>query len=194
MSLISRTRLAAAAVLLGTLGAGVGSAGEAEGQRRHAAHVHGVGKLEVVLEGATLHIAAHSPAANIVGFEHAPADDTARAAVAKAHRTLLEATRLFRLPERAGCRVDQASVRLPWPDHTRETADHAAHDRASAHGGHTDIEAEYHFVCARPEAIDSLRVDLFDAFPTTERLDARFVLERSQGAATLTPGNRTLRF
>ena len=123
MSLIRRTRLAAAAVLLGTLGAGIGSAAEAEGQRRHAAHVHGVGKLEVVLEGATLHIAAHSPAANIVGFEHAPADDTARAAVAKAHRTLLEATRLFRLPERAGCRVDQASVRLPWPDHTRETAD-----------------------------------------------------------------------
>lgn len=198
MLLPKQTRRAALAALLGAVGVGMVPAG-ADEQRRHGTHVHGSGELELVLEGAILHIALHSPAANIVGFEHAPADEAARNAVARARRALAEVARLFRPPEAAGCRLEQANLELPWAEHADDAGGHAAHEHAahkpaSGQENHADVAAEYRFICARPEALDGLRIDLFDVFPATERLEARFVLERSQGAATLTPAERTLRF
>lgn len=37
----------------------------------HPAHVHGVGKLDVALEGNTLTLHLDTPLVNVVGFEHA---------------------------------------------------------------------------------------------------------------------------
>jgi len=37
----------------------------------HEAHVHGVGQLDVALDGNTLSLHLDSPLANLVGFEHA---------------------------------------------------------------------------------------------------------------------------
>jgi hypothetical protein len=198
MSWSGRTRLAALAALLGIGSAALAPAATAE-QRQHGAHVHGSGELELVLEGAVLQIALYSPAANIVGFEHAPADAAARSALDRARRALADAARLFHPPKAAGCRLEQASVELPWAEHADQPDAHGAHDHtahapAAVHDDHADITAEYRFVCNRPEAVDSLRVDLFDVFPATERLEARFVLERSQGAATLTSADRMLGF
>lgn len=47
----------------------------AEETCHHDAHVHGVGKLNVALDGDDLIIELTSPAANIVGFEHTPENE-----------------------------------------------------------------------------------------------------------------------
>ncbi|MFX6759683.1 DUF2796 domain-containing protein, partial [Acinetobacter baumannii] len=61
----------------------------------HPAHVHGVGKLDVALEGNTLTLHLDSPLINLVGFEHAASSgkdkDTVRAAV----KNLREVNRMF---------------------------------------------------------------------------------------------------
>ena len=52
--------------------------------RQHDSHAHGIGELNIVLEGNELAIELISPAANIVGFEHAPSNDEQKAALAQA--------------------------------------------------------------------------------------------------------------
>ena len=52
--------------------------------RQHDSHVHGIASMNLALEGDEVHIELDSPAANIVGFEHAPSSKADHAAVDKA--------------------------------------------------------------------------------------------------------------
>ena len=47
--------------------------------RQYDSHVHGMGTLNLVADGSEVHIELDSPAANLVGFEHAPSSATDRA-------------------------------------------------------------------------------------------------------------------
>ena len=51
------------------------SAGSSEGTRQESSHIHGIVEMNLAVEGSQLYIELISPAANIVGFEHAPSTD-----------------------------------------------------------------------------------------------------------------------
>jgi hypothetical protein len=153
--------------------------------RSHGAHAHGLARLDLAVEGGVVLIGLESPAANIVGFEHAPANAGERAALEAAMATLKDGGRLFRLPADAGCRLMEAVVETPLTAKAGEAA-HAS--------DHADIEAEYRFECAEPGRLVQMQLGLFEAFPQTERLQVQFVGPRGQGAAELTAANPVLRF
>ena len=88
------------------------AAAQAE-HRSHGAHAHGLARLDLAVEGGVVLIGLESPAANIVGFEHAPANAGERAALDAALATLKDGGRLFRLPADAGCRLVEAVVETP---------------------------------------------------------------------------------
>jgi hypothetical protein len=81
--------------------------------RQHGTHEHGVATLRLAQEGGDLRLELSSPAANLVGFEHAPANAAERDALERAIATLKDGTRLFRFPEGAGCRLTEAQVETP---------------------------------------------------------------------------------
>jgi hypothetical protein len=168
--------------------------------RQHGAHVHGIGKLNIVLEGKEVHVELDSPAANIVGFEHQPRSAEDRAALERAVNTLREGERLFLFSREAGCRQEKAVVESSLlaganKDHHDHGHDHGAKDKDHDHAHvHADIRVEYHFECSRPERVDQLVVELFEAFPGTERLDVQYVIGSRQGAAELTAASNLLRF
>ena len=176
----------AAAVLSAALVWGTGHAG--------SPHVHGVGQLDVAFETGELQIELRSPAADVVGFEHAPRTPEQRAALEQAMDRLEQGADLFALPPAADCRLAQAQARSPHgsdaegqghDDHHDHGHDHGHHD-----GGHSEIEALYRFRCAAaPRWVD---VRLFEAFPGMQRLNVQVITERRQGAATLDPGSRRL--
>ena len=76
----------------------------------HPAHVHGVGKLDVALEGNTLTLHLDSPLINLVGFEHAASSgkdkDTVRAAV----KNLREVNRMFATDAAAQCKPAEVQL------------------------------------------------------------------------------------
>jgi hypothetical protein len=47
----------------------------------HEAHVHGIGKLDVAVEGANLSLHLDTPLANLVGFEHTAKSDKDKNAI-----------------------------------------------------------------------------------------------------------------
>jgi hypothetical protein len=173
--------------------------------RQHGSHVHGIAVLNVALEGQDVQIELDSPAANIVGFEHAPSSKADHAALDKAVATLKGGDRLFRFNEDAGCRMEQADATSQLLD--GEQAEHEKHE-GPAKGGHedaqhepehegethSDIEAAYHFVCDQPGKLTLLTIELFEVFPGTEKLAVQYVIEGKQGARELTATNQVVRF
>jgi Protein of unknown function (DUF2796) len=190
------------AVLLALIGSAAAHDHEKERtQRQLGSHVHGVGELNIALEGKTLSIELSSPAANIVGFEQAPETDQERTALANAETKLKNIATLFVFDQAAKCVVGKADVTRSSHAH-EEHDDHAheehahhddhAHDGGEASGEHADINLAATVECAKPAALRTITVNLFDVFPLTETLRAAFIGDNGQSAAELTKTARVL--
>ncbi len=181
--------------------------------RQHGKHEHGVGRINIAQEGTEIYIELDSPAANIVGFEHIPETELDRDSLAKALALLENGTRLFLFPDAAECNLIDTDVATPLKEHDigeeahhtedaaqqnvrHHTKGHHVHKEAHKHQGetHADITATWRFSCTHPEALDQVRVQLFEAFPMTERLQVQFITGKRQGAAELNASQPTLRF
>lgn len=182
------------AVLAAVVLAGVVAGTPARAQHAHAAHEHGVAELRVVAEGEALVVEFASPLDNLVGFEHAPRTPAERKAMADAEAALRNGAGLLQPSAAANCRLKDVALDSPWLQGKRH--DHG-HDHAHAHAepasdGHAELVAGYRFECARPAALESLRIGLFDAFPRLRELRAERATARGQGAAVLKAGQAEL--
>ena len=180
--------------------------------RQHGAHAHGEGILEVAVDGQDLLVSFRIPAVNVVGFEHAPADDAQRRRVAEARERFLDGARLLVPSAAAECRLVDAEAALGAraddgaPRARAETDGHGhGHDDArrhaeAAHGSpaqggdmHSELHAEYLFRCGRPDALAALDVRLLDVLLDVRAVEAHVVTPMYQGAAELSPAQTSLR-
>ena len=117
----------------------------AEDTRQLGAHEHGVGALDIAIEGTTVAMALRAPGADIVGFEYAAKSEADRAAVDAAVATLARPLDLFVLPAAAECSVTQARAALETEDaHDDHHEDHASHDGHEAHEDHASHDGHDH--------------------------------------------------
>ena len=138
----------------------------AEESRQLGTHEHGVGLMNMAIDGDVLAIELNVPGADIVGFEHAATAEADRAAVERALAVLADPANLIALPAAAACRMDEAVAHLlgdteaasdehaAHDDHAHDDHDHAAHDHDShehddhgeaAHADHDEAHhAEHH--------------------------------------------------
>ncbi|GAB6041001.1 DUF2796 domain-containing protein [Endothiovibrio diazotrophicus] len=161
----------------------------AEEHRQLGPHVHGVGHLDVALDGATLAIELDSPAANLVGFEHPPRDAAEQARFDATLAALRDGGALFLLPAAAGCRLEAAQVGEEAVDHDGDAGE--PHEGEEEHH-HADINGSYRFLCDRPEALDALDVGLFERFPATKRLEVQLIGPHGQRGGELTAEHHRL--
>jgi hypothetical protein len=114
--------------------------------RQHGAHVHGVAGLNLALEGNEVHVELDSPAANIVGFEHAPSSEADHAALDQAVATLRGGDRLFQFNSEAGCRMEKADVISALLDdgHHEHADDHGHEKKDHDDHGHENKEKHAH--------------------------------------------------
>jgi len=143
-----------------------------------AQHVHGEGRLDVVIERESLTLHLELPLDVAVGFERAPRNAAEKAALASAGR-VLEAPP-FAPSAAARCLLHSKQVSLPFAD-----------GKAPA-GEHADIVASYVFRCADAGALKSIETTLFTDFKRLYRLASRRVGPSGQGAMRLTPNRPAL--
>ncbi len=166
----------------------------ANAQHTHGAHEHGAAELTVALDGQALVIELISPLDNLVGFEHAPANDAQRAALAEAGRLLSDADAMFALPVAAACRFEHADIESPWPMAAMApAAGQAGHAHAHpTRGDHEEAVVTYRYTCAQPAALQRIDVRAFARFPRLREIRAEHATARGQGAAVLTPAAAAL--
>ncbi|MEP5761314.1 MAG: DUF2796 domain-containing protein [Litoreibacter sp.] len=116
----------------------------AEDSRQLDAHEHGVGTLNIAIEGSTVAMSFEAPGADIVGFEYAAKSDTDLVAIYKALNTLDAPLDLFVLPDAAACTVTEAHVELASEDEHDDHADEAHDDHDDGHDDHADETHDDH--------------------------------------------------
>ena len=188
-------------VLTGAALAATATAALAADPHRHReAHVHGTARITLAADGAEVQAELISPAANLLGFEHAPATDTERRALRDLRAALERAETVLALAPEAECRQMESRVSTGLdPVHgSREDGGHDHHDDghagSSEAAGHADIRAAYRFRCERPGELRTVEVRLFQQFPATERVDLQYATGRTQGAVQLSADRPSARF
>ena len=161
--------------------AGITSAVGAEKEHRHhGVHQHGLGKLNLVWEGKTVHIELENPADNIVGFEHAPRTEKQKKAVQNAVAILKDAGTVFGFTPEARCHGRATEV-----ERGISTAEDGAKNKPEAH---SEFHAQYRFTCENPEALKIVDVHIFKLFPKTRRLQTQVVSPTGQTSVDLRRG------
>ncbi|MBD7978955.1 MULTISPECIES: DUF2796 domain-containing protein [Pseudomonas] len=174
---------------------------DAYGNASLHAHEHGVAQLDVALEGKQLELEIHSPAINLLGFEHFP-KNTAEEARVEAVRELLEQPRiLFSLPAMAKCEAERQAINSPLFGVAAGDVDHLAlHDDEdaladTAEQEHAEIHAHYQFDCAKPDALQGLDLSpLFRQFPGTRRIQVQLIGPKGQQGHEVTRSQPRLSF
>lgn len=189
----------AAVAVLGFLVTSLVAPAEAGPPRQHAAHVHGHGRLDVVLDSGVLQAELTAPGADLVGFEHPPHDAAQRQAVESAVAVLRDGARMLGLPTTAACRQDAVDVdRATLSD--GEDHDDAHHDdhgtSGESHAGdeHAEFRIGYRFTCEHPDRLDQMAIGYFAAFERANELAVQAVGPWGQTSRTLTRAAPRLTF
>ena len=180
-------------------------------EEQHGPHVHGIGQLNLALDGEELEIELIAPGVDIVGFEHEAKSAEDKKAIEAAADRLRDAERLFAIPAAADCHLEEAEVEsgLIEEEHEHESEhdheeehDHAEehdheeeHDHAEEHEeSHAEFHAHYHFHCDDPDSLKHLDVKFFEVFPSAELLHVQMVSPNGQSATELTAEDARLTF
>ncbi|MEL6679207.1 MAG: DUF2796 domain-containing protein [Pseudomonadota bacterium] len=156
----------------------------ADETRQLDAHEHGVGELNMAIDGTTVAIELHAPGADIVGFEYAAKSAEDRAAIETAIATLSSPLTLFQMPAAAECTVTQAAVALESEeahdehgkgDHGHGHSHDHDHGHEAAEAEHTEFNAQYVLDCARPSALTSITFAYFDTFENAREIELQIV-------------------
>ena len=157
----------------------------AEETRQLDAHEHGVGQLDIAIDGQQIAMELHAPGADIVGFEYAAESGKDLAAVDAAVAKLSAPLALFVLPEAAGCSIVEASAGLESEEEHEEHGDEHAddehaedgHDDHADESGHTEFHAEYLLNCAEPSAITGIDFAYFGSFPNALEVEVQIITD-----------------
>ena len=168
----------------------------AEETRQLDAHEHGVGTLNIAIDGADVMMEFHAPGADIVGFEYAASSDSDLAAIESAIAMLEKPLDLFVISPAAECTVTSASAKLEGDDdhgeeeHTGHDHDHSAdkdeeHDHKDDHAhdedghadkaSHTEFHAEYTLTCSAPDALDEITFAYFETFTNAKEVEVQLI-------------------
>ena len=155
----------------------------AEGTRTLDAHEHGVGELNIAIDGKTVAMELHAPGADIVGFEYAATSAEDRAAIDAAVAILAKPLALFVLPAAAACSVVMASAGLESDDDHDDHDDHKDHDDHDNHddhddhdgASHTEFHAEYRLTCGNTDALTGIDFAYFSTFQNARELEVQII-------------------
>lgn len=151
-----------------------------------AAHQHGIGHLDLVLEGNQLVIELRAPAEDLLGFEHAPRTPEQQVQLTVLQDTLKQPEQLFALPAAAKCTLTSVELNSSL----FAEAPQAVPEVASQHA---DIQAQYQFSCAAVQHLQQLEVTLFQHFPGSQRLLLQAITPDSQYGDELSATHNRIR-
>jgi hypothetical protein len=175
-------RFTDAAVLLALgLTCVAGSPAIADEFRSRGVHEHGSATVDVAIQDSTLDIALHSPAINVVGFEHAPRTVEERAALARANRVFGSPQGLFLMPASAACTSTSVTL-MPI------TYEHDGDD-AKPDAPHADYDVSYRFHCAHADQLGWIDIRLFEQMKGMRKIVANVVAPALQAQSLLTSDN-----
>ena len=170
--------------------------------RNPEAHEHGVGAMNIAIQGNEVEIELELPADNVVGFEHEARTAAEKKRVQNAAAKLKKAANVVVLPEGAACKLKETEIKSALLEnhdeygHKDNHDDHGKSEKHDDHGKsekhddgdeHSEFAIHYHFECAKTALISILDISLFKHFPSTYKLRVQYITPNGQGVVQATP-------
>ena len=146
----------------------------AEETRQVDKHEHGVGELNIAIEGNAIDFEFFIPGADIVGFEYEAKTESDIALVNAALEKFGNFDNIFSLPESSNCNLVNSEIGVNQDDEHDDHDDHDEHDEEA----HNEFVAHYSFNCENIKEIDRISFPYFTNFPNSGELEVQFVSEK----------------
>lgn len=146
----------------------------------HAAHSHGLGVLELVIQAKTVKASFEIPMESLLGHEYLPRSAAEKKALADLKAGVAKAAYFMAFPGAAQCQ--EKSVK---------TASSVFEGKKSEHA---DLDAELEFECAKPEALTQIEFPLFAKHPRLGSLKVDMVGPKGQKSLTVKAKEPVLRW
>ena len=169
------------------------SVAAAEETRQVDKHEHGVGELNIAIEGSSINLEFMIPGADIVGFEYKAKSDEDISLVNTALAKFDDFSNIFTIPNAANCNLVEAEIAINQGDDHDDEHDHEEHDEHDEHEEHEEHDeheheehgeethnefvAHYSFTCGNVKEIDRINFTYFTTFPNSGELEIQFVSE-----------------
>jgi hypothetical protein len=189
---------------LGLIALAVAVPALAESTRQLDAHEHGIGALNIAIEGSTVAMEFRAPGADIVGFEYEAKSDADLAAIASATAILGAPLDLFIIPDATACKVMKVHAELESENDHNEHDDEAHDDHAEGghddhaedghddndeghkehaeEPGHTEFHAEYTLTCENLDALTEITFAYFETFPNAKEVEVQIITAKGAQA------------
>ena len=152
----------------------------AEESRQVDKHEHGVGELNIAIDGSLAEFEFMLPGADIVGFEYEAKSDEDLAKIENALLVLENYENLFALTKNSKCVLADLDYHLSGEEHD-EHADEE-HDEHADEESHTEFYAKYSFKCDNIKQLDKVEFSYFKTFPNSSELEVQFVSDIGSNA------------
>ena len=163
----------------------------AEETRQVDKHEHGVGELNIAVEGNSIDLEFMIPGADIVGFEYKAKSEADIALVNDALIKFDEFNNIFSIPSTSNCNLVEADISINQGDNHKDEHNHDGHDDHDEHEdehdhddhdehdeeAHNEFVAHYSFNCGNIKEIDRISFPYFTTFPNSGELEVQFVSE-----------------
>ncbi len=160
--------------------------------RQQNAHQHGKAELAIAISKEDVIIELHSPAHNILGFEHQPKTEKQQQLLANAITRLKTTDNILIIPKSAQCKLKSVEVESPF-SHKNDEIHH--HEEEAHEEAHSEFEVIYQYQCGDNKHLTNVNLKpLFENFPGFEQLDVQWLSNNKQSAKTLSINNSHIDF
>lgn len=152
----------------------------AEDNHGHAAHSHGLGVLEIAIEGKTVKGTFEIPMESLLGHEYLPRNAAQKKALADLQAGVTKASYLVSLPVAAECteKIVKASSAM----------------FEGKKSEHSDLDVDFEFVCAKPQALTQIEFPVFAKHPRLSSLKVDIAGPKGQKSLTVKAKDPVLRW
>jgi hypothetical protein len=162
----------------------VGAAAE---KRRHEAHVHGVGEINIAVEGAKATVEFRAPAESVMGFEHeAKSESDKKKRDAALEQLRAKGGQMVVFDPRLGCKSsDMKTAIVETKESTKAQVGKETHKDQKKSGEHREVQGTFTVTCDKPLAGSRVTFGVSKVFRDIQEIKVQVVGDSGQSGATI---------
>lgn len=149
------------------------------------AHVHGEIQLGVALDGPTVTVDIDTPLESLLGFEHTPRSPAEKTLAAHWATILKQGTGLLRFNAEAACSLQQVALDAAVLGLGLDAGKMPSHTGNTGNTRHADLEGNWVFQCAHPEALRQLDIGFLKESPHAQKIEVKLITSKRQSKQRL---------
>jgi hypothetical protein len=156
-------------------------------KRHHQAHVHGVGEINIAVEGVKATVEFRAPAESVMGFEHeAKSESDKKKRDAALEQLRAKGSQMLVFDPKLGCKSsDMKTAIVETKESTKAQAGKETHKDQKKSGEHREVQGTFTVTCDKPLAGSRVTFGVSKVFRDIQEIKVQVVGDSGQSGATI---------